>query len=85
MGSAPLLVGVSFTPNWPEIQAFVTGAGFSVFVAVWFMVRHDKRLSELSEAIRELRETLILITGRESAPRRAGMGETGSGGREKES
>jgi hypothetical protein len=24
-----------------QVQAFVTGAGFSVFVAVWFMVQHD--------------------------------------------
>lgn len=44
-----------------KIGAFITGAGFSVFVALWFMVKHDSRLRELSEAIVELRLTLLLF------------------------
>lgn len=38
-----------------KLLAFITGAGFSVFVSCWFMVKHDKSLSELTAAINELR------------------------------
>lgn len=38
-----------------KLLAFVTGAGFSVFVSCWFMLKHDKSLTELTAAINELR------------------------------
>lgn len=85
LGAAPLLVGVSLDLTWQSIQGFVTGAGFSVFVAVWFMVRHDKRLTELTEALIELRLVLSLMSGAQTASRRVGMGYTGGEGREKDS
>jgi hypothetical protein len=44
-----------------RVGTFITGAGFSVFVAVWFMVKHDKRLDELSQAIHALREFLQTV------------------------
>lgn len=42
-------------PDLDKLLAFVSGAGFSVFVACWFMLKHDKSLSELTTAINELR------------------------------
>lgn len=41
-----------------KIQAFITGAGFSVFVAVWYMLKHDRALTELTKAVTELRAWL---------------------------
>lgn len=81
MGSAPLLIGVSFLPDLEKIGAFVTGAGFSVFVAVWYMVKHDRKLEELSLAIRELSAVLHLIHRIENPARGSGMRE-GVGARE---
>ena len=70
-------------PTWEQISAFITGAGFSVFVAVWFMVLHDKRLENLTEALRELRVTLAIMAGIERAGGRSDMGgREGPAGRE---
>jgi len=41
-----------------QIQAFITGAGFSVFVALWFMLKHDKTLNQLTRAIEKLTDML---------------------------
>lgn len=73
MGAAPLVVGVSFLPSWEQISGFITGAGFSVFVAVWFMLAHDRKVEALTEAIKELRITLAVIAGGQGAPRSSGM------------
>ncbi len=35
--------------------SFGTGAGFSVLVSFWFMMKHDKRLEELTRALVDLR------------------------------
>ena len=47
--------------DFDRVGTFITGAGFSVFVAVWFMVKHDRRLDELSQAIHALREFLQTV------------------------
>jgi hypothetical protein len=67
-------------PTWAEIQAFVTGAGFSVFVAVFFMLKHDRNLAEVLKGITELR--LLVEFG---APLRTGPGSVGMRGRSGES
>lgn len=43
---------------WKEIQAFITGAGFSVFVAVWFLLKTDKTLERLTRAVEKLADKL---------------------------
>lgn len=47
--------------TFDKIQAFITGAGFSVFVALWYMIRHDKSLEALTKAINELRDAVMKI------------------------
>ena len=45
-------------PELDKLLAFITGAGFSVFVSCWFMLKHDRSLQELTSAIIELRAVL---------------------------
>ena len=45
-------------PTWPEIQAFITGTGFAVFVAIWFLVKTEKTLEKLTAAINRLTDKL---------------------------
>jgi hypothetical protein len=73
MGSVPPLVGVSIFHDLDKVAAFITGAGFSVFVAVWFMVKVDRKLEELATAIRELSSMLNLLYRIGESPRGAGM------------
>lgn len=60
-----------------KILAFISGAGFSVFVAVWFMVKHDRRLDELTAAIKELAAVLTLMERLQISRRRPDVGGGG--------
>ena len=42
-----------------RVAAFISGAGFAVFVALWFLLKTDKRLEELTRAIEKLRVCLV--------------------------
>jgi hypothetical protein len=57
------------------ILAFIAGAGFSAFVVVWFMVKHDRRLDELTKALDWLWSAITLIRRRAVLSGGAGMGE----------
>lgn len=77
MGSAPLLVGVSFLDDLPKIIGFLTGGGFAVFVSVWFMVRLDHRLKELSDAVTALRVAIAMLKPDDKPSGGSGMSGTG--------
>lgn len=49
--------------EYEKIGAFISGAGFAVFVAVWFLLKTDRRLEALTAAIIELKVCLRNIFG----------------------
>lgn len=79
MGAAEVLPKViSSIPDWAAILGFISGGGFAVFVAVWFMLRLDSRLEKFTEAVTKL-EAAVADLGR-SEKRSDPIGIRGRGG-----
>jgi hypothetical protein len=72
--SEALVVVVAMDTKLPEILGFITGGGFAVFVAVWFLLRLDSRLKEFTEAVHRLELAVERMSPAANSSGRGGMG-----------
>jgi hypothetical protein len=69
-----LTVWVEAGEKLPEILGFITGGGFAVFVALWFLLRLDARLKEFAEAVHRLELAIDRMSRSPNSSGRVGMG-----------
>jgi len=47
--------------DFDKLLFFISGAGFAVFVVVWFMLRLEAKMEQLSKAISEAGQSTALL------------------------